>query len=83
MNNIVFSILLSCVGLIIGFVIAIVINSLRGNQAQKKADALINKANKEIEKAKRDAAIAQKEEAILRDETESGSALIADIPEVA
>ena len=63
MNNIVFSILLSCVGLIIGFVIAIVINSLRGNQAQKKADALINKANKEIEKAKRDAAIAQKEEA--------------------
>ena len=58
-----FSILLVAIGLLVGFIIAFVINSLKVNRASKKADELINKAKKEIEKMKRDAAIEQKEEA--------------------
>ena len=63
MNNTVFSILLVAVGLLIGFVIAFVINSLKVSRASKKAESMIANAKKEIEKAKRDAAIEQKEEA--------------------
>ena len=63
MNNTMFSILLVAVGLLIGFVIAFVINSLKVSRASKKAESMIANAKKEIEKAKRDAAIEQKEEA--------------------
>ena len=63
MNNVVFSILLVAVGLLFGFIIAFVINSLKVNKASKQADAMIAQAKKDIEKAKRDAAIEQKEEA--------------------
>ena len=63
MNNTMFSILLVAVGLLIGFIIAFVINSLKVSRASKKAEAMITNAKKEIEKAKRDAAIEQKEEA--------------------
>ena len=63
MNNTMFSILLVAVGLLIGFIIAFVINSLKVSRASKKAEAMIANAKKEIEKAKRDAAIEQKEEA--------------------
>ena len=62
MNNTLFSILLGVIGLVIGFVIAYVINNLKVNKAEKKAEDLLNKANKEIEKSKRDAAIQLKEE---------------------
>ena len=62
MNNILISILLGCFGLIIGYVIAVVVNNLKVNKAEKKAEDLINKANKEIEKSKRDAAIQLKED---------------------
>ena len=62
MNSTLFSILLGVIGLIIGFVIAYVINNLKVNKAEKKAEDLLNKANKEIEKSKRDAAIQLKEE---------------------
>ena len=62
MNSILISILLGCFGLIIGYVIAVVINNLKVNKAEKKAEDLINKANKEIEKSKRDAAIQLKED---------------------
>jgi len=62
MNNTLFSILLGVIGLVIGFVIAYVINNLKVNRAEKKAEDLLNKANKEIEKSKRDAAIQLKEE---------------------
>ncbi|MBQ3511020.1 MAG: ribonuclease Y [Bacilli bacterium] len=58
-----FSILLVAVGLLIGFIIAFVINSLKVSRASKKAETMIANAKKEIEKAKRDAAIEQKEEA--------------------
>ena len=63
MNNVMFSILLVAVGLLIGFIIAFIINSLKVSRASKKADTMIANAKKEIEKAKRDAAIEQKEEA--------------------
>ena len=63
MNETMFSILLVAVGLLIGFIIAFVINSLKVSRASKKAETMIANAKKEIEKAKRDAAIEQKEEA--------------------
>ena len=63
MNETVFSILLVAVGLLIGFIIAFVINSLKVSRASKQAETMIANAKKEIEKAKRDAAIEQKEEA--------------------
>ncbi len=63
MNSIVISILLVVVGIVVGLVGALIVNSLRGNMASKKADSLINQAKKEIEKLKRDAAMEQKEEA--------------------
>ena len=63
MNETMFSILLVAVGLLVGFIIAFVINSLRVSRASKKAEALLAQAKKDIEKAKRDAAIEQKEEA--------------------
>jgi len=63
MNITPFSILLGIIGLVVGFVIALIINSMKGSMASKKADAMIANAKKEIEKIKRDAAIEQKEEA--------------------
>ena len=63
MKETMFSILLVAVGLLIGFIIAFIINSLKVSKASKKAEAMIAQAKKEIEKAKRDAAIEQKEEA--------------------
>ena len=63
MGNIGISILLVVVGLVIGFVISLIMNSMSENSASKKSEKLINQAKKEIEKLKRDAAIEQKEEA--------------------
>ena len=63
MNETMISILLIAVGLLVGFIIAFVINSLKVSRAAKKAEAMIASAKKEIEKAKREAAIEQKEEA--------------------
>ena len=63
MKDTMFSILLVAVGLLIGFIIAFIINSLKVTKASKKAEAMIAQAKKDIEKAKRDAAIEQKEEA--------------------
>ena len=50
MNNTMFSILLVAVGLLIGFIIAFVINSLKVSRASKKAESMIANAKKEIEK---------------------------------
>ena len=63
MNSIGISILLVVIGLIVGFVVSLIVNSMRGTVASKKAESMINSAKKEIEKMKRDAAIEQKEEA--------------------
>ena len=56
-NNTLFSILLVALGLLVGFIIAFVINSLKVSKATKKAENLIAQAKKDIEKLKRDAAI--------------------------
>ena len=58
-NNTLFSILLVAFGVLIGFIVAFVINSLKVNKAAKKAETLINQAKKDVEKIKRDAAIEQ------------------------
>ena len=63
MNEIMFSILLVAVGLLIGLIIAFVINSLKVSAASKKAESILAQAKKDVEKVKRDAAIEQKEEA--------------------
>lgn len=63
MSDTLFSILLVAIGLLIGFILAFIINSLRVKSASRKADAIINRATKEVERIKRDAALEQKEEA--------------------
>ena len=63
MNKVLFSILLIVIGLVVGFCISLIVNFLKGNNASKKAEKLINQAKKDIEKLKRDAALEQKEEA--------------------
>ncbi len=63
MSGLGFSILLVVIGLLVGFFIAFVINSLKGSMASRKAESIINSAKKEVDKIKRDAAIEQKEEA--------------------
>ena len=49
-NNTLFSILLVAVGLLVGFIIAFILNNLRVSKAAKEADNLINQAKKDIEK---------------------------------
>ena len=63
MEGTVFSILLVVVGLATGIGITFLINTLKENKAEKKADALIEKAKKDAEKQKRDILFEAKEEA--------------------
>ena len=60
--DIVISILLVIIGLIVGFILNVIFNSLRENNANKKVDAIIEKAKKDAEKAKRDSILETKEE---------------------
>ena len=60
--NIVISILLVIVGLIGGLVFTTIFNSLRENNANKRIEAIIEKARKEAEKTKRDSILETKEE---------------------
>jgi len=60
--DIVISILLVIIGLIIGFVLNMIINSLREANANKKVEAIIDKAKKEAEKLKRESILETKEE---------------------
>ena len=62
MENLALSILLLFVGTFIGIIIMLIINSVKGNTAQKKANKLIELAKKEAEKHKRDAILELKEE---------------------
>ena len=62
MSNIMFSILLTIVGVFLGIIVSIIINNIRGNNALKKAEELIEKAKKEADKSKRDAILESKEE---------------------
>ena len=62
MDKTVLSILFSVGGIIVGIVIMFIINYLRGNNANKKVDAILEKARKEAEKNKRDTILEAKEE---------------------
>ncbi len=62
MNNIAFSILLILVGLFVGIIVMIIINSIRLKNASKKVQELLNNAKKEADKLKRDSILEAKEE---------------------
>ena len=61
MDNMLLSGLLLIVGLLIGFIVAFIINNNRVSKASIEADKLLNQAKKDVEKLKRDASIEQKE----------------------
>ena len=54
MNDIAFSILLVLIGIIVGVIIIIIFNYIKGNVASKKAELIIEKAKKEAEKIKKE-----------------------------
>ena len=60
--DILISILLVIIGLIVGFILNTVFNSMRENNANKRIEAIIEKAKKEAEKLKRDSILETKEE---------------------
>lgn len=72
MNQLLLPILLVLVGLFVGIIIAFIFNYLKGNLASKKAEAILEKANKEAEAIKRDRLLEAKEEAYkLKKETDT------------
>ena len=62
MNNIVFSILLVLIGLFVGIIAMIILNSIKAFAANKKSQKIIEKAKKEADKIKRDSILEAKEE---------------------
>ena len=56
------SILLVVIGLVIGFIVNLIVNSFRENNANKKADSILEKARRDAEKVKRDQVLETKEE---------------------
>ncbi len=62
MEKIAMNILLLFLGTLIGAIITVIINYMRGVNAQNKADKLLEDAKKEIEKSKRDTLLEVKEE---------------------
>ena len=71
MNDIAFSILLVLIGIIVGVIIIIILNYIKGNLASKKAEILLDKASKEAEKIKKEQILEAKEEAYkIKKETE-------------
>lgn len=56
------SILLVVIGLVVGFVVNLIVNSFRENNANKKADSILEKARRDAEKVKRDQVLETKEE---------------------
>ena len=62
MNNIVFSILLILIGLFVGIIFMIILNSIKLMNASKKVQNLLDSAKKEADKLKRDSILEAKEE---------------------
>ena len=62
MNNIVFSILLILIGLFVGIIFMIILNSIKLMNASKKVQNLLDNAKKEADKLKRDSILEAKEE---------------------
>jgi ribonuclease Y len=63
MDSIAFSILLVLIGLFVGIILMFIINYIKGSKAEKKAELLLEKAQKEADKIKRDYLLEAKEEA--------------------
>lgn len=71
MNDIAFSILLVLIGIIVGVIIIIIFNYIKGNLASKKAEMLLDKTKKEAEKIKKEQILEAKEESYkIKKETE-------------
>lgn len=62
MDNIVLSIIFALVGIVVGIGIMMLMNYFKGNNANKKAEAILDKAKKDAEKNKRDLVLEAKEE---------------------
>ena len=62
MANILFSILLTIVGIFLGIIGITIVNYMRGVNAVKNAEKIIEKAKKEADKSKRDSILEAKEE---------------------
>ena len=62
MENLGSSILFGVIGIIIGFLVMMLINYLKGNNASKKAELVLERARKESEKNKREMILEAKEE---------------------
>jgi len=62
MDNLVSSILFGVIGIVVGFLGMMLINHIKGNNANKKAEVILEKARKEAEKAKREMVLEAKEE---------------------
>ena len=62
MDKTVLSILLGIVGIVVGILIMAILNYFKGSNANKKAEAILEKAKKEAEKNKRDTILEAKEE---------------------
>ena len=63
MNSLIISILLVLIGLFAGIITMFIINYIKGNEATKKAEKILEKGKKEAEKIKRDYLLEAKEEA--------------------
>ncbi len=62
MNNLIFSILLILIGLFVGIILMVILNSLKILSATKKSQDLLEEAKKEANKLKRDSILEVKEE---------------------
>ena len=63
MENIILFILFGILGLFVGIIIMIILNYVKASRASKKAEAILEKAQKEADKIKRDYLLDAKEEA--------------------
>lgn len=64
MNQIILSTLLLLVGLVIGFGLTMLINTLRKNNAIKKIEEMLEETNKKADQLKRDSIMEAKEKII-------------------
>ena len=62
MDKVTLSIIFALVGIVVGIGIMILVNRLKGNNAKKSAENILEKAKKEAEKNKRDSILEAKEE---------------------
>ena len=63
MNGIILSILFVILGIFVGIITMIILNYIKNNISEKKAESIIDKANKEADKIKRNYLLEAKEEA--------------------